>query len=87
MIYAAVIGIGGGFGAVGFRKLIDFSSYLFYGRTPNELANYFHGERIPADSMCFNSFFLSISSRNKENSFWSNYYLLNFRSLNYRTNP
>ncbi|WP_052487377.1 chloride channel protein [Gordoniibacillus kamchatkensis] len=45
MIYAAIIGLGGGYGAVGFRKLIDGVTYVFYGRSQTELSAYVLGIR------------------------------------------
>ncbi|PLS08472.1 chloride channel protein [Neobacillus cucumis] len=44
LIYAAIIGIGGGYGAVGFRGLINYFTYLFFGRIQNEIGTY-HGVR------------------------------------------
>ncbi|WP_335571773.1 hypothetical protein [Neobacillus vireti] len=44
LIYAAIIGIGGGYGAVGFRWLINHFTFLFFGRTQIEIASY-HGVR------------------------------------------
>ncbi|MGG5254375.1 chloride channel protein [Neobacillus sp. SM06] len=44
LIYAAIIGVGGGYGAVGFRWLINQFTYLFFHRTQTELASY-HGVR------------------------------------------
>lgn len=41
LIYAAIIGIGGGYGAVGFRWLIDKFTFLFYHHTQTELATYY----------------------------------------------
>jgi len=41
LIYAAIIGIGGGFGAVGFRWLINQFTFLFFHRTQPELASYY----------------------------------------------
>ncbi|WP_435163005.1 chloride channel protein [Paenibacillus glycanilyticus] len=45
MIYAAIIGLGGGYGAIGFRKLIELLTHLFYGRAQNALQFYEHGAR------------------------------------------
>ncbi|MHA7582824.1 chloride channel protein [Paenibacillus vandeheii] len=45
MGYAAVIGLGGGYAAVGFRKLIDFVSFLFYGKSQAEIVAYTYGVR------------------------------------------
>lgn len=50
LIYAVLIGVGGGFGAVGFRKLISFFSWLLFNQSQTNLAAY-HGIRslfIPA---------------------------------------
>jgi CIC family chloride channel protein len=44
LIYAAVIGIGGGYGAVGFRFLINEFTFLFFQHNQTELAAY-HGFR------------------------------------------
>lgn len=44
-IYAALIGVGGGYGAVGFRWLIKKITYLFFHHTQNGLIG-FHGVRI-----------------------------------------
>jgi CIC family chloride channel protein len=44
LIYAAIIGIGGGYGAVGFRWLINEFTYLFFRHTQTQLASY-HGIR------------------------------------------
>lgn len=44
LIYAAIIGIGGGYGAVGFRWLINEFTFLFFHRSQMELASY-HGVR------------------------------------------
>ena len=41
-IYAALIGIGGAYGAVGFRWLIRKFTFLFFHHTQNQLATY-HG--------------------------------------------
>ena len=44
LIYAAVIGVGGGYGAVGFRWLINEFTFLFFQQNQTELAS-FHGIR------------------------------------------
>lgn len=44
LIYAAIIGIGGGYGAVGFRYLINQFTYIFYQQSQTDLASY-HGIR------------------------------------------
>lgn len=45
LIYAALIGVGAGYGAVVFRKLIELATYLGYGISQTELASY-HGFRV-----------------------------------------
>ncbi|MCQ6282136.1 chloride channel protein [Bacillus sp. EB600] len=44
LFYAAVIGLGGGYGAVGFRWLINEFTFLFFQHNQTELAS-FHGVR------------------------------------------
>ncbi|MCQ6282029.1 chloride channel protein [Bacillus sp. EB600] len=41
LIYAAFIGIGGGYGAVGFRFLINEFTFLFFQHNQTELASYY----------------------------------------------
>ncbi|MBO7745741.1 chloride channel protein [Paenibacillus sp. MWE-103] len=45
LLVAAGIGIGGGFGAVGFRKVVELAGYLFYGRSADEISQYVYGIR------------------------------------------
>ena len=45
LIYGGLIGVGGGFGAVGFRKLIDLVTHLAFGVDQFQLAHY-HSLRV-----------------------------------------